>query len=1452
MRRTSLVLVFIALICASNSASAAVGDTLAYRVAYYPSWCMRPQDEAGLGLPPQNIDWGGLTHVIIFGNGNRVVTSSPYWGPCQNSTDSIDITHGADGGSYDYLDSTVAIVHRAGLKILISINQASPTNFDAISGDSAKIETLSSSLVMWCLRHKIDGWDLDLEASSSSAANINRFIRIGRRTSYNANFSNYISALGLPGFPNGRALIGIAAGRGDHSKYWGIQDSMVTFYDLQLYSMQYMWNGSAAATYFQTAAHHVAIAGCANCEAAGLDYDPISSSTAISTAWTNTGHALSKLVFGIATEMGGGFTGISGLSQSKQLNCTYSGSVSFQRLQNTLAMTNYGGTYTWNDVAQASYVWGTATAGNPCGISAGTTFFLPFEDSLSGKSFADTCKKYGVGGVMIYDYSMGMETGHGNVKTWLHAPHLYAIAAYTASLHNNAAPSPPSAPTLSSPSNGATSVSTSPTLNWNAASGVSSYQLQVSTISSFTTTVVNQSGITATSYAVTGLTGNTTYYWHVDATNDAGTSAYSATWSFTTADPPSPPSAPTLSSPSNGATGLSTSPTLNWNASTGATSYQLQVSTNSSFTTTVMNQSGITGTSYAVSGLSYSTTYYWRVNATNAGGTSTYSTTWSLTTAAPPPPPSAPTLSSPSNGATGVSTSPTLSWNASASAASYQLQVSTISSFTTTVVNQSGITGTSYAVSSLSDSTTYYWRVNATNDGGASAYSTTWSFTTATASSALVLAYSFNEGAGTTVNDASNQGNSGTISGAIWTSSGRYGNALTFNGTNSRVGVANSPSLSPSTNRITICCWIYPTDLSSQWYTIMQRNNAASTWFDWQLYARASDAQTPNHPVFRVDWNGDNLIDAGDEVQGDIVLSTNTWYFIACTYDGTNMNFYINGTLRGSTPKAGGTMPNGGQGIWIGGNSVWGEYFKGTIDEVQIYNQALSQSEIQEAMNTPIGGTVLPPSAPTLSSPSDGVTGISITPTLSWSASSGATSYQLQVSTSSSFTTTALNQSGITATSYAVGGLTNNTIYYWRVNATNAGGTSAYSSAWSFTTSISHGIVLPQGWSLISSVAKPPDSTLNTVLAKILPNIELMKNGTGQVFWPALSINTIGSWNYHEGYQVHMLSADTLTITGSEITPETTPVPLIQGVTLVPYLRHSPMQADSALASVQSSLVIAKDNAGNVYWPSFAINSIGVMKPSQGYQVQVSQACTLVYPANASPGPPTIVAKQTGPANSSSLPSPLHYHLQASNTGANAVLLVEGCKLKDGDEIAAWTTRKVLVGCGAMNQGRALLTIWGDNTATEDIVEGAKEGEPLSLTFWSAAEQKEGSLTVSSLLDAVTSAKAANSLCYKTDAVWVAQAIQAVELPKAFSLSQNYPNPFNPSTVIRYALPSDAMVTLEVFNILGQRVALTVNEEQKAGNHEVIFQNSTLGSGLYFYRLTAGKFTETRKMIIVR
>jgi hypothetical protein len=89
-------------------------------------------------------------------------------------------------------------------------------------------------------------------------------------------------------------------------------------------------------------------------------------------------------------------------------------------------------------------------------------------------------------------------------------------------------------------------------------------------------------------------------------------------------------------------------------------------------------------------------------------------------------------------------------------------------------------------------------------------------------------------------------------------------------------------------------------------------------------------------------------------------------------------------------------------------------------------------------------------------------------------------------------------------------------------------------------------------------------------------------------------------------------------------------------------------------------------------------------------------------------------------------------------------------------------------------------------------------------------------------------------------------------VPKTFSLFQNYPNPFNPSTTIRYALPGRSNVTLAVLNMLGQQVATLVNGEIEAGHHEVQFDAPGLASGVYFYRLQAGGYTQTRKLLLVR
>lgn len=89
-------------------------------------------------------------------------------------------------------------------------------------------------------------------------------------------------------------------------------------------------------------------------------------------------------------------------------------------------------------------------------------------------------------------------------------------------------------------------------------------------------------------------------------------------------------------------------------------------------------------------------------------------------------------------------------------------------------------------------------------------------------------------------------------------------------------------------------------------------------------------------------------------------------------------------------------------------------------------------------------------------------------------------------------------------------------------------------------------------------------------------------------------------------------------------------------------------------------------------------------------------------------------------------------------------------------------------------------------------------------------------------------------------------------IPKEFNLSQNYPNPFNPTTVISYALPKASFVTLKIYDISGREISTLVNEERSAGYFDVTFNAGALSSGVYFYKLTAGEFTQAKKLSLVK
>lgn len=195
------------------------------------------------------------------------------------------------------------------------------------------------------------------------------------------------------------------------------------------------------------------------------------------------------------------------------------------------------------------------------------------------------------------------------------------------------APPPPSipvAPAQVSPANAATGISLTASLSWSAAATATSYGVQVSTDQNFATTIINRTGLTTTSSALSGLTNGTVYYWRVNASNVAGTSTWSAARSFTTVL-----NAPALSSPANSAINVSKTPTLTWSAAAGATAYNVQYSTSSTFATgtATVTRSGVTGTSLALTtALLGNTRYYWRVQSVRGTVTSAYSGSRSFTT----------------------------------------------------------------------------------------------------------------------------------------------------------------------------------------------------------------------------------------------------------------------------------------------------------------------------------------------------------------------------------------------------------------------------------------------------------------------------------------------------------------------------------------------------------------------------------------------------------------------------------------------------------------------------------------------------------------------------------------------------------------------------------------------------------------------------------------------------
>jgi hypothetical protein len=377
-------------------------------------------------------------------------------------------------------------------------------------------------------------------------------------------------------------------------------------------------------------------------------------------------------------------------------------------------------------------------------------------------------------------------------------------------------------------------------------------------------------------------------------------------------------------------------------------------------------------------------------------------------------------------------------------------------------------------------------------------------------------------------------------------------------------------------------------------------------------------------------------------------------------------------------------------------------------------------------------------------------------------------------------------------------------------------------------------LALNQGWSLVSSHVAPSEAALETVFDPILSDVVLVKDDNGDSFFPSENINSIGDWSAAEAYFVYSEASHSLEMSGMSVN-ETAELELTAGWNLVPYYPRSSMTTEDAFASLGNDLVIVKNIEGEFYLPEDNIDTIAETQPGQGYKVYVRNDVTLQYPSSSK-------STAAGSASKSGGESRRAASLSTGN------LIVEAPGQPNGARIEVQTPDGQVVGSGTVRDGRAAVVVYEDSPMTP-ADDGAKSGERLLLYARASGTASPEPMQIDGVRNLLTQTTP-SELVYKSDLL----ASVRLERTAAQSvrLRPSAPNPVQSTATLRFSLPSETDVTLEVYDVLGRRIQRLVNGRKSAGWHSMQFDARRLSSGVYFLRLDAAGVQETRKITVVR
>ncbi|RKX24200.1 MAG: hypothetical protein DRP45_08750 [Candidatus Zixiibacteriota bacterium] len=393
------------------------------------------------------------------------------------------------------------------------------------------------------------------------------------------------------------------------------------------------------------------------------------------------------------------------------------------------------------------------------------------------------------------------------------------------------------------------------------------------------------------------------------------------------------------------------------------------------------------------------------------------------------------------------------------------------------------------------------------------------------------------------------------------------------------------------------------------------------------------------------------------------------------------------------------------------------------------------------------------------------------------------------------------------------------------------------------------------GWNLISWNVDTESDDIAEVLSPIMGSVEVVRGFEqgGLTYDPDLpEFSTLWDVDHLSGYLVRIdpdVDLITLEVTGLPV-PETTPIALTARWNLVSYLPEVDMATSSALGPILDNLVVAVGfdpvTGIAIYRPDGGeFNTLETMSTCSGYWLKVVENDVLTYPGTFGG---TAIAAEGMPVKNRVVTTPGID--QASISTTNWIDLYSRNLTVDGHLVEAGTTITAHAADDNSLIGSFTLTTHG------------KFGF-MPVYADDAGEETTGMLPGDNFYLKVGETRTTDDFVWSTNGDCVEVVALSTggtdtdNVPISYSLDQNYPNPFNPTTTISFSLPNTGTAKIEVFNVLGRLIATPFDGEASSGENQVVWngrdQNgSAVASGVYFYRLSADNYTETRKMMLLK